>query len=135
MDNRINWREVETHWDDFKDRIKDKWKKLTDDDMRSIHGDRHRLTQALQDRYELTKDKVEKQMDDFFENTGSWIQSARQRVVEVAEQGKNYVQENSISDMTADLRGIIRKNPIRSALVTLGIGYMLGKIASLGSRA
>ena len=135
MDNHTNWREVETHWDDFKDRIKDKWKKLTDDDLRSIHGDRHRLIQALQDRYELTKDKVEKQMDDFFENSSSWIQSAKQRVVEVAEQGKQYVQENSISDMTADLRSVICKNPIRTALVSLGIGYMLGKIFSIGSRA
>lgn len=135
MENHINWREVETHWDDFKDRIKDKWRKLTDDDMRDIHGDRHRLMQALQDRYDLTKDKVEKQVEDFFEGTGSWIEGAKQRVVDVAERGKQYVQENSISDMTADLRCVIRKNPIRSALVTLGIGYMLGKIASLGSRA
>ncbi|MFT3879643.1 MAG: hypothetical protein QM703_08285 [Gemmatales bacterium] len=135
MHNHINWGEVEAHWDDFKDRIKDKWNKLTEDDMRDIRGDRHRLTQALQDRYELTRDKVEKQLDDFIENAGSWVEGARQRVVQAAQRGKHYIQENSISDMTADLRGVIRKNPIRSALVTLGIGYMLGKITSLGSRA
>lgn len=135
MDKNINWHEVETHWDDFKDRIQGKWKKLTDDDLRDIHGDRHRLMQALQDRYQLTKDKVEKQLEDFFVSTGSWIEGARVRVVEVAERGKQYVQENSIPDMTADLRSVIRKNPIRTALLSLGIGYMLGKIFSSSSKS
>ena len=135
MDNRINWGEVETHWDDFKDRIKDKWNKLTDADMRDIHGDRQRLMQALQDRYELTRDKVEKQMSDFLESSASWFVGVKQRVVEVAERGKQYVQENSITDMAADLRCVIRKNPISTALLSLGVGYMLGKIFSGGSRS
>lgn len=135
MNHHIEWGEVETHWDDFKDHIKNKWRKLTDDDMRDIHGDRHRLMEALQDRYELTRDKVEKQMDDFIEGAGSWIEGVRQRVFETTERGKHYIRENSLSDMTADLRGVIRKYPIRSALITLGIGYMLGKISSIGSRA
>lgn len=135
MENHIDWGAVQSHWDDYKDRIKDKWNKLTDDDMRNIHGDRHRLMQALQDRYQITKDKVEKQVTDFLESSGSWIEGAKQRVVEVAERGKQYVQENSISDMTADLRSMIRKNPIRTALLSVGIGYMLGRIFSSGSRA
>ena len=135
MDDHINWGALQSHWDDYKDRIKDKWNKLTDDDMRNIHGDRHRLMQALQSRYEITRDKVEKQVTDFLENTGSWIEGAKQRIVKVAERGKQYVQENSISDMTADLRGMIRKNPVRTALLSAGIGYMLGRIFSGSSRA
>lgn len=135
MENRINWGEVETHWDDFKYRIKDKWNKLTDTDMRNIHGDRHRLMQALQDRYELSREKVEKQMSDFLEGSASWFEGVKQRVAEFAERGKHYVQENSITDMTADLRSVIRHNPIQTVLLSLGVGYMLGKIFSCGSRS
>jgi uncharacterized protein YjbJ (UPF0337 family) len=135
MENHINWESVEAHWDDFKDRVKHKWNKLTDDDMRDIHGDRYRLMQALQDRYEITRDKVEKQVSDFLESNGTWIESVKQRVMEVTERGKQYVQENSITDMTSDLRCMIRKNPIRTTLISIGIGYMLGRVLSMGSRS
>ena len=133
MENHINWNAVEAHWDDYKDRIQDKWDKLTDDDMRKIHGDRHRLMQALQDRYQLTKDKVETQVSDFLDSASSWMEMAKRRVAEVAEQGKQYVQENSITDMTADLRDAVQQNPIRSILISLGIGYVLGRLFSSSS--
>lgn len=135
MENHINWSELETHWDDYKDRIKHQWGKLTDEDMRDIHGDRHRLMQALQDRYQITKDKVERQVTDFLANSGSWIEQAKLRVVEVAEQGKKYVQQNSITDMTADLRRVIRHRPIQTALVSIGVGYLLGRLFSGNSRS
>jgi len=135
MNNHIDWKAVESHWEEYKDRIKDKWKKLTDDDLKNIHGDRHRLMQALQDRYQLTKDKVEKQVEEFLDTAGTWMEGAKQRVMEVAERGKQYMQENTIKDMTADIRYVIRKNPVRSTLVSIGIGFLLGKLLSSSSRA
>src|SRR5437868_6630195 len=128
MNHHIDWEAVETHWDDYKDRIKHQWNKLTDDDLRDIHGDRYRLMRALQDYYEISRDKVEKQLNDFLDNSRSWLEGVKQRAIDVAEHGKHYVLENSIADVTADIRRTIRKNPIRTVLLSVGIGYMVGRI-------
>ncbi len=135
MHNHINWDDVRSHWDEYHDKVKHQWTKLTDDDIRDIRGDRHRLMQALQDRYEITKDKVEKEVTEFFEGSGNWIDQAKQRVLNIAEQGKQYVRDNSIPDMTNDLQQVIRRHPIRSALVSMGIGYVLAKLGSMSSRS
>jgi uncharacterized protein YjbJ (UPF0337 family) len=135
MHNHINWDDVRSHWDEYRDKIKHQWTKLTDDDIRDIRGDRQRLMQALQDRYEITKDKVEKEVTEFFEGSGNWIDQAKQKVLNIAEQGKQYVRDNSLPDMTNDLQQVIRRHPIRSALVSLGIGYVLAKLGSMTSRS
>lgn len=135
MHNHINWDDVRSHWDEYRDKVKHQWTKLTDDDIRDIRGDRQRLMQALQDRYEITKDKVEKEVTEFFEGSGNWIDQAKQRVLNIAEQGKQYVRDNSIPDMTNDLQQVIRRHPIRSALVSMGIGYVLAKLGSMTSRS
>ena len=135
MNHHIEWEAVEAHWDDYKDRIKHKWNKLTDDDLRSIHGDRYRLMRSLQDHYELSRDKVEKQLEDFLESSRTWLEGVKQRAIDVAEHGKQYVLENSIADMAADIRYVIRKNPIRTTLISLGIGYIVGRIYSSSTRA
>lgn len=134
MHNHINWDDVRSHWDEYRDKVKHQWTKLTDDDIRDIRGDRQRLMQALQDRYEITKDKVEKEVTEFFEGSGNWIDQAKQKVLNIAEQGKQYVRDNSIPDMKNDLQQLIRRHPIRSALVSLGIGYVLAKLGSMTSR-
>jgi uncharacterized protein YjbJ (UPF0337 family) len=135
MHNHINWDDVRSHWDEYRDKVKHQWTKLTDDDIRDIRGDRQRLMQALQDRYEITKDKVEKEVTEFFEGSGNWIDQAKQKVLNIAEQGKQYVRDNSLPDMTNDLQQVIRRHPIRSALVSLGIGYVLAKLGSMTSRS
>lgn len=135
MENHINWDDVRSHWDDYRDKVKHQWNKLTDDDIRDIRGDRQRLMQALQDRYQITKDKVEKDVTEFFAGSGTWLEQAKQRVLNIAEQGKQYVRDNSLPDMTNDLQQVIRRHPIRSALVSLGIGYVLAKLGSMTSRS
>jgi uncharacterized protein YjbJ (UPF0337 family) len=135
MHNHINWDDVRSHWDEYRDKVKHQWTKLTDDDIRDIRGDRHRLMQALQDRYEITKDKVEKEVTEFFEGSGNWIEQAKQRILNIAEQSKQYVRHNSLPGMTNDLQQVIRRHPIRSALVSMGIGYVLAKLGSMTSRS
>jgi uncharacterized protein YjbJ (UPF0337 family) len=128
MENPINWKAVERKWDDYKDHVKDKWRKLTDDDLNQIHGDRHRLMTALQDRYNMTKDKVEEQVNTFFSEAGSWFDEARDKVVEVARKGKEYIQETNLPDMASDVKALISKYPITAALIGIGLGYLCGRM-------
>ncbi len=52
-------------WKQIKGGIKEKWGKLTDDDLEMIAGRREELAGRLQKIYGQSKDEVERQIDDF----------------------------------------------------------------------
>ena len=54
-----------------KGQVKEKWGKLTDDDLTSINGKRDQLEGKIQERYGLAKDQVKKDVDDWY-GTQSW---------------------------------------------------------------
>jgi hypothetical protein len=43
------------------------------------------------------------------------------------ERAGTYLQQQDLADMRADLEGIIRRHPIESLLIGLGIGYLLAR--------
>jgi uncharacterized protein YjbJ (UPF0337 family) len=49
------WSEVEGNWNQFKGALKQKWGKLTDDDLTYMEGKRDRVVGKLQERYSDTK--------------------------------------------------------------------------------
>jgi uncharacterized protein YjbJ (UPF0337 family) len=44
---------------------KEKWGELTDDDLSQVDGKRDQLAGKLQEKYGITKDEAEKQIDDW----------------------------------------------------------------------
>jgi uncharacterized protein YjbJ (UPF0337 family) len=61
----MNWDQVEGKWKQFKGKTKEKWGRLTDDDIDVIHGKREQLVGKIQEHYGLSKDVAEKQVDEF----------------------------------------------------------------------
>jgi uncharacterized protein YjbJ (UPF0337 family) len=59
----MNWEQVEGKWDQFKGSVKEKWGKLTDDDLTMIKGRRENLVGRLKERYGLEKEAAEKEID------------------------------------------------------------------------
>jgi uncharacterized protein YjbJ (UPF0337 family) len=57
---------IKGNWKQVKGKIKEKWGKLTDDDLDVIEGKRDQLIGKIQERYGLSKDEAEKQIDDFY---------------------------------------------------------------------
>jgi uncharacterized protein YjbJ (UPF0337 family) len=45
--------------------MKEKWGKLTDDDLTTISGKRDQLVGKLQERYGMAKEQAERQIDEF----------------------------------------------------------------------
>ena len=43
------------------------------------------------------------------------------------ERAGSYLQQQDLADMRADIEGIIRRHPIESLLVGLGVGYLLAR--------
>jgi len=61
----MNWDQVEGHWRQMKGRVKERWGKLTDDDLDRIEGNRDRLVGRIQERYGDYREKVERDVDQF----------------------------------------------------------------------
>jgi uncharacterized protein YjbJ (UPF0337 family) len=61
----MNWDQVEGKWKQYKGQAKEKWGKLTDDDLDVIEGRRQQLVGRIQERYGIAKDVAEQQADEF----------------------------------------------------------------------
>jgi uncharacterized protein YjbJ (UPF0337 family) len=61
----MNWDQLEGGWKQFRGSVREKWGKLTDDDLDVIAGKRDKLAGRLQQQYGYTKERVEKEIDDF----------------------------------------------------------------------
>jgi uncharacterized protein YjbJ (UPF0337 family) len=57
-------------WNEYKGKIKEKWGKLTDDDIAQINGKKEELLGKLQTRYGYAKDKAEKELKNFESSCG-----------------------------------------------------------------
>jgi uncharacterized protein YjbJ (UPF0337 family) len=56
---------IQGNWKQVTGKIKEKWGKLTEDDLTAIAGKRDQFAGKLQERYGLAKDKAEKELDEF----------------------------------------------------------------------
>lgn len=61
----MNWDEIAGKWKQAVGKAKEKWGKLTDDDLTAINGKRDQLVGKIQQRYGIVKEAAEKQVDEF----------------------------------------------------------------------
>jgi uncharacterized protein YjbJ (UPF0337 family) len=61
----MNWDRIAGDWKQLTGKVKEKWGKLTDDDLTTIAGKRDQLLGLLQQRYGYAKDQAEKELDEF----------------------------------------------------------------------
>lgn len=61
----MNWDQIEGKWKQYNGKVKEKWGKLTDDDLTTIAGKRDQLIGRLQERYGMAREQAEKQVDEF----------------------------------------------------------------------
>ena len=67
----VDWNRVEGSWKQMKGKIKEKWGKLTDDDLNVIDGKQDQLEGKIQERYGYAKDQARREIDDWY-NAQSW---------------------------------------------------------------
>jgi uncharacterized protein YjbJ (UPF0337 family) len=61
----MNWDQIEGNWLKAKGALKEKWGKLTDNDLDQIAGRRDQLLGHLQKLYGITKEEAERQLRDY----------------------------------------------------------------------
>ncbi len=61
----MNWDRIEGQWKQMKGSVKERWGKLTDDDLNVIGGKKDQLVGRVQERYGIAKDEAQTQVDDW----------------------------------------------------------------------
>lgn len=64
----MKWEEIAGNWTYYKGRIKERWGKLTDDELEVIDGEWDQLIGSLQVRYGMRKQEVEREILKFLSN-------------------------------------------------------------------
>lgn len=59
------WDQIEGNWNQFAGKAKQRWGKLTDDDVTVINGKRQELIGKIQERYGIAKKEAEKQVTEW----------------------------------------------------------------------
>jgi uncharacterized protein YjbJ (UPF0337 family) len=61
----MNEAELSARWMQIKGRVKEKWGRLTDDDLAIIQGRRDQLLGKVQELYEVSKEEAEREFIEF----------------------------------------------------------------------
>jgi uncharacterized protein YjbJ (UPF0337 family) len=67
----MNWDQIAGGWKQFTGKVKEKWGKLTDDDLVAVAGKRDQLLGKLRERYGYGKEQAERELDEFTKNLSS----------------------------------------------------------------
>jgi uncharacterized protein YjbJ (UPF0337 family) len=138
-------------WKEMRGTLKSWWGNLTDDDFDWIGGQKDRLIGLVQQKYGYTRDQalneVDRRLREYDSKFSSTVTDASAKVYELGqniadkaraaqaamssqmERATSYWQEKEFRAMADDLVGLVRRHPVPSLLIALGIGYALARSA------
>ena len=61
----MNWDRIEGNWKQFKGEVKQRWGKLTDDELDVIAGKRDKLAGRIQEAYGISEELAEEQLSEW----------------------------------------------------------------------
>ena len=53
-------------WQQMRGKVKEQWGKLTDDDLKMVEGKFDKLSGVIRERYGYSKERAEREIDDFY---------------------------------------------------------------------
>lgn len=64
----MNWDQVEGQWKQMKGSVREKFGKLTDDDIQVIGGKKDQFLGKLQERYGISREQAQKDLDNWMKS-------------------------------------------------------------------
>ena len=132
----MDWNRIEGNWKQMKGTVKEKWGKLTDDDLTLINGQRDQLEGKIQERYGFAKDQARKEIEDWYRSIESDlaeqieairadIQTLTSTIARIANKQIGRAQDRAI-EAANDADDAIRRNPLSAVAIALGLGFVYG---------
>jgi len=122
----MDWTRVEGNWKQMKGRVKERWGKLTDDDLTAIAGRRDQLEGMIQERYGYARERARREIEDWYRsiesNLAEEIESLRSGIQSLASTVDRLAKEQfpharaSLGQRKPSMRPRRRSSVIRSLL-------------------
>jgi uncharacterized protein YjbJ (UPF0337 family) len=116
----MNSNDLESKWQKLRGEIRSQWGKLTDDDLERIAGNKDKLIGAVQERYGYVWDEARQMVDRYLDDYNGLKTRATEALKAVA-------SKENLHKLKGDVVDFVRRYPIPSLLIGLGIGYLLAR--------
>jgi uncharacterized protein YjbJ (UPF0337 family) len=116
----MNSTDLESKWQRIKGEIRSQWGKLTDDDLERIGGNKDKLIGVVQERYGYVWDEARQMVDRYLDD----YNGVKHQAVEAL---RTVASKENIQKVGSDVADFVRRYPIPSLLIGLGIGYLLAR--------
>ena len=145
-------------WKHIRGKLKSWWGKLADDDVDRIGGQKDKLIGVVQEKYGYAREKaqqeVERRLKEYSDTMHGPTRSGRRdtaaavaggpanasnegpiataatAVAGGVESTSAYLQERKVEEMATDLTALIRRYPVSSLLIGVGLGYLLARFTT-----
>jgi uncharacterized protein YjbJ (UPF0337 family) len=79
----MNWDQIEGKWSQIRGEIRQKWGKLTDNDLEIVADSKDKFVGRIQDRYGIAKEEAQQQLDEWLKTIGPGEPRSRRRVKQI----------------------------------------------------
>jgi hypothetical protein len=126
-------------WAQIRQHLRGWWDQLTEQDLDQIAGQQDQLVRVIQARYQFLRERAQDEVDQrlqAYQTAGTSMaeafiaaaDEAASRVTPMAEQGHATAAGPSVLDQyTGDLVALVRRYPVTSVLIGLGVGVLLAR--------
>jgi uncharacterized protein YjbJ (UPF0337 family) len=132
----MDWMRVEGNWKQMRGGVKERWGKLTDDDLTAIAGRRDRLEGLIQERYGYAKERARREIEDWYRSLESdlseQIESLRSGIQNLSSTVERIAKEqiprtrSRATDALTDAEEAVKRNPFVVVAIALGLGLLIG---------
>jgi uncharacterized protein YjbJ (UPF0337 family) len=81
---QMKWHQIESYWTKYQASAKQRWSRLTDDQLGVIAGRREQLARNVQEAYGITGEETEKQLSDWQARQKVTLQPRREQTLKFA---------------------------------------------------
>jgi uncharacterized protein YjbJ (UPF0337 family) len=132
----MDWARVEGNWKQMRGRVKERWGKLTDDDLTVIAGRRDQLEGMIQERYGYAKERARREIEDWYHsmesNLSEQIESLRSGIQTLSSTVERIAKEQTprarsrATDIFNDAEDAVKRNPVPALAIALSLGFLIG---------
>ncbi len=142
---------LQGRWTQMKGELKSWWGKLTDEDLDRIGGSKDKLVGMIQEKYGYMKDEAQREVNRRLQEYGDRVGSSQTGSMGTMSKSKAEDVASSVSETVGSIKAkaeevastvvsrenlekmatagveLIRRYPMQSLLIGLGIGYLLAR--------
>jgi len=144
----VNQQTLEGNWKTIKGKLREKWGRLSGDDLDSIHGNVEQLVGTIQQKTGEARDTVEKYLEELTSGNGSVGEKASDMVRQYAQTAQDTVQDvakqaSEVARQASDVarqqykktEEMVQQRPVESLAFCFGAGMLSGVLLALMMRS